>query len=377
MRSYKLSAKSYRDYNTSRLINDDDIFVAICPHSWIKPKPFAIQLFSGVNTKRMIYRVSIGPSNSLTSRTIAFGQDPLESGDSYDVISREDGNTVVRIVKTGENFNTYVNGHYIRPTRTAGIARAEDRTVTGASFNIWDLQVSASETLLMYGFDSSSGPIDLVKSLAHQMKNPVKSFWALLLAMEEEEEADQGEGTPTDGLLYITKSSDNRWIILPTAGKRLARSFLEKARLLKKRGRWLAKVDDAENNAGIGIGTGGDGADVPSISTSVQSPYSNSARGLDINPPDAEYIKLSATIAWPRAVKHILGATRFDSIQKHHEQLMRSWVVSRGDNISDKAYDYLMYSQWVGWPKVVLEASSAEKLARVRARCEEVMKVLV
>jgi len=47
------------------------------------------------------------------------------------------------------------------------------------------------------------------------------------------------------------------------------------------------------------------------------------------------------------------------------------------DNISDKAYDYLMYSQWVGWPKVVLEASSAEKLARVRARCEEVMKVLV
>ena len=219
--------------------------------------------------------------------------------------------------------------------------------------------------------------MDLIKSLAHHMKHPVDSFWALFLAMEEEDEADESGGACADEKLCVVQLSENAYVAWPVAAKSLAKSFLEKARLLKKRGRWLAKVDDAENNAGIGIGTGGDGADVLSISTSVQSPYSNSARGLDINPPDAEYIKLSATIAWPRAVKHILGATRFDSIQKHHERLMSSWVVSRGDNISDKAYDYLMYSRWVGWPKVVLEASSKEKLARVRARCEEVMKVLV
>jgi len=41
-----------------------------------------------------------------------------------------------------------------------------------------------------------------------------------------------------------------------------------------------------------------------------------------------------------------------------------------------EAYDYLMYSRWVGWPKVVLEDSSEDELARVRVRCEEVMKVL-
>lgn len=56
---------------------------------------------------------------------------------------------------------------------------------------------------------------------------------------------------------------------------------------------------------------------------------------------------------------------------------MSSWVVSRGDNISPEAYDYLIYSQWVGWPKVVLEVSSEDELARVRVRCEEVMKVLL
>ena len=37
----------------------------------------------------------------------------------------------------------------------------------------------------------------------------------------------------------------------------------------------------------------------------------------------------------------------------------------------------LMYSQCMGWPKAVPEASSEGDLARVRVRCEQVMKVLI
>jgi len=139
---------------------------------------------------------------------------------------------------------------------------------------------------------------------------------------------------------------------------------------------WLG-FDEAgpeQDNASIGTGTGADGTDRPS--GACHHSHSNISRGLDVHPADADYVKLYATIAWPRSVKHVLDATLFNDIQQRHNQLMNKWVISRGDNISSEAYDYLVYSRWVGWPEVVLEVSSEEELARVRARCEEIMKVL-
>jgi len=382
---HKLSARLYNDHKTSKTIEDGDIFLAICPNSWSKPKPFAIQLFSGVNAKRMIYRVSIGPSSSPTSRTIAFGKDPLESEDYRDIISRKDLNTVVRIVKTAKEFKTYINGHYMQPASTCNLAQVEDRIVTGASFNVWDLQVSASETVLMYSDIELMGRIE---ALADYMKNPFSSLGRLILEREKEEEE-----AVADEIYYLSKLSkmsadeEERLAKLKQSLEEMAKSFkgleisfLERQNILKKRER--LGIDEAENNAGTGTGTGGDGTDVPSAlastsaETSAEGFHSNSSRGLNVQPPDADHVKLYATIAWPRAVKHILGAVAFGDIQKRHEQLMSSWVVSRGDNISSEAYDYLMYSQWVGWPKVVSEVGSEDELARVRARCEEVMKVL-
>ena len=374
----KLPARLYEDYKTSETIDDGDIFLAICPYSWKKPKPFAIQLFSGENRDRrkLIYRVAIIPGDSLVSRSIDFGRDPQKSEDC-DIVSREDRNMVVRIVKTAKIFKTFINGHYIQPTGACKIAQTEDVSITGASFNVWDLQVSASETVHIYRWGSGSSKLmGRIEALEIYMKNPVSSFWGIILEREEEEDyegGDDDEIKATDereDLAKLKQSLEE----MAKYFKRLETSFSERERRLG--------VDEAENNAGTGTGTGGDGTDVPSASastsaeTSAQSPYSNSSRGLGVHPPDAECIKLYATIAWPRAVKHILGAVAFGDIQKRHEQLMSSWVTSRGDKISSEAYDYLMYSRWVGWPKVVLEASSEDELARVRVRCEEVMKVL-
>ena len=391
----KISARPYHDYRAVK-IEDADVFVAICPHSWSRPNPFAIQLFSGENREKLIYRVAIDPSASRTFRTIAFGRNPLKSEDC-DVVSCEDRNMIVRIVKTTKEFKTYINGHYIQPTGSCDILQADDRKITGMSFNV-DSQLFPSETALIHRWISSSSDPELmgrIEALANYMKNPFDSLWALILEREEEkEEVEKNEMAIVDEierLSKLRKASDDEKTHLTMLKqswdemfRHLETSFLERERILGMVKR--PRVDDAEKDAGTGTGTGGDGTDRPSgsyesastaVETSARGSNSNSTRGLNVNPPDAEYFKLSSTIAWPQAVKHILGAAPFDDIQKRHEQLMSSWVVSRGDNISFEAYDYLMYSQCMGWPKVVLEASSKGELARVRARCEEIMNVLV
>ena len=279
----KISARPYHDYRAVK-IEDADVFVAICPHSWSRPNPFAIQLCSGENREKLIYRVAIDPSASRTFRTIAFGLNPLKSEDC-DVISCEDRNMIVRIVKTTKEFKTYINGHYMQPTEACDVLQAEDRKITGMSFNV-DSQLLSSETALIHRWISSSSDLELmgrIEALANYMKNPFDSLWALILEREEEkEEVEKNDMAIVDEIECLSK---------------------------------LRKASDEE--------------------------------------------KAHLTM-----LKHILGAAPFDDIQKRHEQLMSSWVVSRGDNISSEAYDYLMYSQCMGWPKVVLEASSKGEFRR-------------
>lgn len=404
---YRLSPGSYYDFGAPSQagpgLTDGKVFVAIIPHSRRQPAaPFSIQLFCGERNK-LIYQVTISPGDPST-RTIAFGRDPPTSTVPPNLISPSDTNVVVRIVKTTHTFETYVNGCYIQPTRACKIAVDDDTRITGASFNVWNMEGSLYEIWDLCVFHSSSPEwMPHIQTFAKHMQQPARyinesiSSTGRLKAEQRKSKAIMAEMarclTPDlKGVREREAAVQER----EEAVQEREEEIREREESLKiaehvaanERER-LAKLRESLDEMGksFDVSTGGDGSDVPkrastasartSIRESIQEPYSNSSRGLGVHPPDAEYAKLSSTIAWPRAVKHVLGAGPLDAIQIRHDQLMSSWVVSRGDNISPEAYDYLIYSQWVGWPKVVLEASSEDELARVRARCEEVMKVLL
>ena len=99
---------------------------------------------------------------------------------------------------------------------------------------------------------------------------------------------------------------------------------------------------------------------------------SRSSRPREINPPDTEIVRFCATVAWPRAIKQVLGIKSFYTIEARHERLMSCWVSSRGDNISSQAYDYLTYSLGVCWPRAVAKVTSEDDFWRVRRRYDEI-----
>ncbi|KDR69243.1 hypothetical protein GALMADRAFT_256082 [Galerina marginata CBS 339.88] len=93
-------------------------------------------------------------------------------------------------------------------------------------------------------------------------------------------------------------------------------------------------------------------------------------------PPDADLMKLSSTMAWPKAMSHFLGTTTQADLQKRHDTVMGEWVVARGDNISSKAYDYFVYSHGVVWPRTILEFTADADFLKIRSRHIGILKVL-
>ena len=351
----KLYPKSYNDsrVTSAHAIPDRDVYVAVAPHYWKRPVPFGIQLFSG---GKVAYRVTVSPGPSLGARAITFGLNPPETEVSvhHNIISPYDDNTVVRIMKTTRKFETYVNGHHIEPTGACNISQTNNNSgkIANATFNVWDLKKSRAQSLRLYSIISCApGLMHRVEALENHMMDPATSFWKSI------------------------SNSHPKGTLIP---KEVQAVINEMENILEMREG--SRLEEDENHAGTGTGTGGDGSDNRSGgSTSTDTTtgtHSNSSQGLDVNPPDAEIITLCATVAWPRAVKQILGASLFDPIKTKHQHLMSSWAASRGDGISSQAYDYLTYSLGVGWPRAIVEATSEDDFIRVRRRYEEIVKVL-
>ncbi|KAF8959307.1 hypothetical protein BDZ97DRAFT_1761501 [Flammula alnicola] len=89
------------------------------------------------------------------------------------------------------------------------------------------------------------------------------------------------------------------------------------------------------------------------------------------NPADTDLIKVLGTIAWPRAVNHILGRAVFPTVQARHDKLMNEWVAARGNDIPSDAYDYFMYSYFVFWSKGVLENATKTNLTKFNYPSDE------
>ncbi|KAF8903865.1 hypothetical protein CPB84DRAFT_1745982 [Gymnopilus junonius] len=74
-----------------------------------------------------------------------------------------------------------------------------------------------------------------------------------------------------------------------------------------------------------------------------------------VSPPDAAEMRLSATVAWPRAVDRVLGPAIYSAVQKR----------ARGDSLSADSYDYFVYSRGFVWPKAVLQYTTSGYLAGI------------
>ncbi|KDR69241.1 hypothetical protein GALMADRAFT_256080, partial [Galerina marginata CBS 339.88] len=113
---------------------------------------------------------------------------------------------------------------------------------------------------------------------------------------------------------------------------------------------------------------GGDGANAAHLPS-----------GPSALPPDADIIRLSSTMAWPRAVYHVLGAGGQAEVQQRHDALMNEWIkVVRGNNAVSSTYFYFehVYSHGVVWPKVILERVSDHNFLKVREKHVERIAVL-
>ncbi|KDR69267.1 hypothetical protein GALMADRAFT_160555 [Galerina marginata CBS 339.88] len=143
----------------------------------------------------------------------------------------------------------------------------------------------------------------------------------------------------------------------------LDRSLLDGQRVQKLRARDMTGRRRKDNVCSIAQGGGG----------------TDSRRNSkpDVNPPDSDIIKLSATVAWPRAIKHVRGARLTERLREKYDILMNDWIVARGDNISSNAYDYLVYSHGVAWPNAILAKTTKADYIKIRERHEIIIEVLV
>ncbi|KDR69242.1 hypothetical protein GALMADRAFT_256081 [Galerina marginata CBS 339.88] len=98
-------------------------------------------------------------------------------------------------------------------------------------------------------------------------------------------------------------------------------------------------------------------------------------------PPDVDLMKLSSTMAWPRAVKLVLGYALQAEIQERHNALMTVWIaVVRGSNASSSSayasYFEFLYSHGVVWPKAILEFTTEDNFWKIRTRHTEIISLL-
>jgi len=76
-----------------------------------------------------------------------------------------------------------------------------------------------------------------------------------------------------------------------------------------------------------------------------------------VRPSDYDEIKASSTKAWPGAIKVVMQKDVYHTIKAEHDQIMNNWVEQRGDGLSPKDYDYLVYSHAIVWEKALKEVS--------------------
>ncbi|KAF8964571.1 hypothetical protein BDZ97DRAFT_1918999 [Flammula alnicola] len=95
----------------------------------------------------------------------------------------------------------------------------------------------------------------------------------------------------------------------------------------------------------------------------------------NIRPLDYPALEIATSTAWPAAVTNILRARVGNIVIKRHKTFMNNWVRERGDNIDEDAYDYLVYSHGVAWPKAILQEPTEEaKFLLIRSQFLEIMK---
>jgi len=95
-----------------------------------------------------------------------------------------------------------------------------------------------------------------------------------------------------------------------------------------------------------------------------------------VRPSDYDEIKASSTKAWPGAIRVVMQKDVYHTIKAEHDQIMNNWVEQRGDGLSPKDYDYLLYSHAIVWEKALKEKTvSVEQFQDIREKYKLIMSV--
>ncbi|KDR69245.1 hypothetical protein GALMADRAFT_215256 [Galerina marginata CBS 339.88] len=371
MKQCTLGVGENRDFGT--LSSDGEFVFSFATSDYRKNKEIAIDFY--YKTK-VVHRVTLIPSHSsVEDQVIIKDIDGETRSDKYLQLMKENVNIVIRVARTSDlSFSTYVNNEFISKVRSLAPKKMWKNKVTVASIGFSDSEREVIVTFAAFNeeFETTANnetqmiePQHQEGAEGQQAESPEadreKAVEAREKAVEVKEKAvevkEKAVGEQKKLLEESMKDVEER-------GKATARLEKVVAELQKSLEEKEKALEDREKTLNRGSGDG-------DVDTERKATSSSS-----VNPPDADIIKLSATVAWPRAIRHVLGASPADTLERRHDTLMQEWVLARGDDISSNAYDFFVYSHGVAWFKVVVENATQASLMLIMERHVVIMEVL-